>query len=304
MKPRSGDAGQIVPAKSDSLGRVLSRSRRIKETLKQAAGRLTWVNAALRHGKREGIPVTTIQEVITQNEDIESNVAEAADDLDEVNTALAVATAEQVVVESELADMKSDLADTRDDLSMSQANEEETRRVALHDELTGLPTRALFEHGFDQGLILARRHGWGLAVLFVDIDEFKSINDSLGHDVGDRVLLMVADRLRSSVREEDMVSRWGGDEFVCLLLEVTQEADAIRLAEQMASRVAEACEFGGAVPSTGVSIGIAMYPADGDTAEILLKKADTAMYRAKGTGERVVLFRDPLLSDSWPSPGS
>lgn len=293
MASRSRDTRQTARAKSDSLGRVLSRSKKIGETIKQAAGRLTWVNAALKQGERTSSPVNTIQEAITQNEDVESKVAGAADDLGQVNAALAAEAAEQAEVVSELADTKSDLADTRDDLSRSQANEEETRRLALHDELTGLPTRALFEQGLEQGLNLARRHGWGLAVLFVDIDEFKRINDSLGHDMGDKVLLMLADRMRSAVREQDMVSRWGGDEFVCLLLEVTQEADAVRLAQKIVSRVAETCEFSGAVPSIDVSIGIAMYPADGETADILLKKADTAMYRAKGARERIVLFREP-----------
>jgi diguanylate cyclase (GGDEF)-like protein len=150
----------------------------------------------------------------------------------------------------------------------------------------------LFEESLDHGLIQAKRHGWGLAVLFIDIDQFKSINDTYGHDMGDIVLLMVANRLQSSLREEDIVSRWGGDEFVCLLLEVKQEADVSRLAEKMVSRIAEAGEFNGTVFSINVSIGIAIYPADGETADSLFKNADTAMYKAKGTNKRVVLFRD------------
>jgi diguanylate cyclase (GGDEF)-like protein len=138
----------------------------------------------------------------------------------------------------------------------------------------------------------AKRHGWGLAVLFIDIDKFKSINDSYGHDLGDQVLLMVANRLKSFVRGEDLVSRWGGDEFVCLLLEVKQAADVTHLAEKMIHRIAEASEFNGIVLSIIASIGIAIYPADGDTSEILFKNADIAMYKAKGTEKRVVLFRD------------
>ena len=219
-------------------------------------------------------------------------VAKAADDLHQVNIELAKEVAERVVIESELADTKTDLAEVRDDLSKSQAKEEETRKFALQDALTGLPNRVLFEQDLDQGLIQAKRHGWGLAVLFIDIDKFKSINDSYGHDLGDKVLLMVANRLQSFVREEDTVSRWGGDEFVCLLLEVKQEADVTRLAEKMVNRIAEACEFNGIVLSIRASIGIAIYPADGETADILFKNADTAMYKAKGTEKRVVLFRE------------
>jgi diguanylate cyclase (GGDEF)-like protein len=104
----------------------------------------------------------------------------------------------------------------------------------------------------------------------------------------------VAERLTSSVREQDMVSRWGGDEFVCLLLEVNREADVIRLAEHMVKRISEACEINGTLLSIRASIGIAIYPADGDTADTLFKNADTAMYQAKGTKDRVVLFREPL----------
>ncbi len=135
--------------------------------------------------------------------------------------------AERLVIETELSDVKNDLAEVRDDLSKSQANEEESRNAALHDALTGLPNRVLFEEHLDHGLIQAKRHGWKLAVLFMDIDNFKNINDTYGHDLGDRVLLTVADRLQSATRGGDTVSRWGGDEFVCLLLEVKQELFAI-----------------------------------------------------------------------------
>ena len=109
--------------------------------------------------------------------------------------------------------------------------------------------------------------------------------------MGDQVLLMVANRLTSFVRDEDIVSRWGGDEFVCLLFEVKQEAGVTRLAEKLVHRIAEACEVNGIVLSIKASIGIAIYPTDGDTADVLFKNADTAMYKAKGTEKRVVLFR-------------
>ena len=105
------------------------------------------------------------------------------------------------------------------------------------------------------------------------------------------MLLTVADRLQSATRRGDTVSRWGGDEFVCLLLEVKQEADITRLAEKMANRIAEDFKFNGTVLSIRASIGIAIYPEDGETANILFKNADTAMYKAKETEKRVVLFR-------------
>jgi diguanylate cyclase (GGDEF)-like protein len=219
-------------------------------------------------------------------------VAQAADDLRTVNVELANEVAERMGIESELAEMKTELAGVRDDLSNSEVNVEIAQQLALQDPLTGLPNRISFEQGLAQGLIQAKRHGWGLAVLFIDIDKFKSINDSYGHDLGDKVLLMVANRLQSSVRDEDMVSRWGGDEFVCLLLKVKQEADVNRLAEKMINRIAEAFEYNGTALSIKASIGIAIYPADGETADLLFKNADTAMYKAKGTETRVVLFRE------------
>ena len=268
---------------------MLKTNEKIKETLKKAASELTLVNEVLN---QEKVPVQVMKQALTQNEDVEQKVEKAAGDLKLVNVKLAKEMTERIAIESELANTKTDLAEVRDDLLKAQVKEEEAQQIALQDALTGLPNRVSFEQGLDHGLIQAKRHGWGLAVLFIDIDKFKSINDSYGHDLGDKVLLMVANRLQSSVRDEDMVSRWGGDEFVCLLLEVKQEADVTSLAEKMINRIAEACEFNGTVLSIKASIGIAIYPADGETADILFKNADTAMYKAKGTETRVVLFRE------------
>jgi len=292
MKSKSKDLKKNVSAKRASLERVLKKNEKIKETVKEAASELTSVNEVL---KQEKVPVQVMKQALTQNEDVEQKVAKAADDLKLVNVKLAEEMAERIVIESELANTKTDLAEARDDLSKAQVKEGEAQQIALQDALTGLPNRVSFEQGLDHGLILAKRHGWGLAVLFIDIDKFKNINDSYGHDLGDQVLLMLANRLQSSVRDEDMVSRWGGDEFVCLLLEVKQEADVTRLAEKMVNRIAKPWESNGAVHSITASIGIAIYPADGETADILFLNADTAMYKAKRTKKRVELFRESAL---------
>ncbi|HCE67547.1 MAG TPA: GGDEF domain-containing protein [Geobacter sp.] len=291
MKSKSKELKKSVTTKNASLERVLKKNEKIKENVTQAASELTSINEVLKQGKGVEVPVQVIKEVITLNKEVEYKVAQAADDLHQVNAELAHEMAERVVLESELADTKTDLADVRDDLSKSQAKEEETRKFSLQDALTGLPNRVLFEQSFDNGLIQAKRHGWGLAVLFIDIDNFKSINDTYGHDMGDKVLIMVADRLKSSVRKVDTISRWAGDEFVCLLMEVKQGSVVTRLAEKMVNRISEAFEFNGTVLSIRVSIGIAIYPADGETADVLFKKADTAMYKAKGTEKGVMLFR-------------
>lgn len=286
---KSKDLKTNVSAKKASLEHVLKKNKKIKETVKKAASELTSVNKVL---KQEKVPVQVLKQALTQNEDVEQKVAKAADDLKLVNVKLAEEMAERIVIESELANTKTDLAEVRDDLSKAQVKTEEAQQIALKDALTGLPNRVSFEQGLDHGLSQAKRHGWGLAVLFIDIDKFKSINDSYGHDLGDQVLLMVADRLQSFVRGEDLVSRWGGDEFVCLLFEIKQEADVTRLAGKMVDRIAETCEFNGISLSIRASIGIAIYPADGETADILFKNADIAMYQAKGSEKRVVLYRE------------
>ena len=288
IKSKSKAVNTTASAKRASLGGVLRKTEKIKETVKEAATELTSVNEVLR---QTNVPAQAIRTALTQNEDVEHKVAKAADDLRLVNAKLAKEVAERIVIESELADTKTDLAEVRDDLSKSQVKEEEAQQIALKDALTGLPNRVSFEQRLDHGLIQAKRHGWGLAVFVIDIDKFKRINDSYGHDLGDQVLLMVARRLQSSVRGEDMVSRWGGDEFVCLLLEVKQAADVIRIAEKMIERIAEGCEFDGTTLCIRASVGIAIYPADGETPDILFKHADRAMYKAKRAKKRVMLFR-------------
>lgn len=277
-----------VSTKKASLGRVLEKNKKIKQTVKDAASKLTSVNQTL---KQEKVPVKTVKQALNQNEDVEQKVAKAADDLNLVNIKLTEEIAERIVIESELAETKVDLAEVRADLSQAQVETEEAQQIALQDALTGLPNRISFEQGLDRGLSQAKRHGWRLAVLFIDIDDFKGINDSYGHDLGDRVLLTVANRLKSFVRDEDIISRWGGDEFACLCLEVKQEADVTHLAEKMVKRIAKACDFKGITLSIKASIGIAIYPTDGKTADTLFKHADTAMYKAKGTKRRVVRYQ-------------
>lgn len=291
MKPSSIDDEGTLTAEGNSLGRVLRRSRKIKNVIKSAAGRLTSANAFLKRGKETLATAHAVEGAMITYERVENDVAGAAEDLDRVNVALAVEVGERAGIESELADTKTDLAEARDDLLQSQASEHEARKAAHHDVLTGLPNRALFDQALKRGLAQARRHGWGLAVFFIDIDAFKSINDSYGHHVGDEVLVMVANRLRSFVRAEDLISRWGGDEFVCLLLEVGQEDEVARKAKEMLRGIAEAFESAGVVHNVGCSIGIAMYPAGGHTPEVLVKNADLAMYRAKVTEERFAFFR-------------
>ena len=156
--------------------------------------------------------------------------------------------------------------------------------MAQHDDLTDLPNRVVFGGQLSGAIELARRRGGQLAVLFLDLDNFKHINDSLGHTVGDELLKVIARRIGACVRTSDMVCRLGGDEFVALLPEVRHAEDAARVAEHILAEVRMPCLFTGHDLHISVSIGISVFPGDGDDADSLMKNADTAMYHAKATG--------------------
>ena len=153
--------------------------------------------------------------------------------------------------------------------------------LAQHDPLTGLPNRLLLHDRVGRAIALARRRGSALALLFLDVDGFKSINDSLGHAAGDQVLQSIAGRLTACVRDSDTVSRYGGDEFVVLLSEVACGENAAFTAEQLRAAIAMPHRVGDQDLQVTASVGIAVYPADGTDAVTLLRKADLELLRAK-----------------------
>ncbi|MRX07293.1 EAL domain-containing protein [Pseudoduganella sp. FT25W] len=157
--------------------------------------------------------------------------------------------------------------------------------IAHHDSLTGLPNRLQFQMQLEHGVAYARRHDNLLAVLFVDIDSFKAINDTLGHDAGDQVLVQFAQRLRQCVREVDTVARQGGDEFIVLLTELRSGADAQQVAEKIMLAIAEPFTVNGELLDVAASIGVAVYPDDDEDIDTLIEKADLAMYAAKQRGK-------------------
>ena len=160
--------------------------------------------------------------------------------------------------------------------------EEELRFLAHHDPLTGLANRALFNDRLDTALRTARRHNSTLALLFLDIDDFKGINDVHGHAAGDRVLCTIARRLEGCVRETDTVARMGGDEFTVLLTDIQSEGAVSETVARILAVMAEPLDAeSGAVKMPSCSIGIACYPADGEDADTLLSQADDDMYRIK-----------------------
>jgi diguanylate cyclase (GGDEF)-like protein/PAS domain S-box-containing protein len=181
------------------------------------------------------------------------------------------------------------------DVIVSRERRLQMLHLAEHDALTDLPNRLLLNDRLARAIALARRYGRRLAVLFLDCDRFKHINDSLGHAVGDQVLRSVARRLTTCVRESDTVSRHGGDEFLILLSEVDQLEDAGLIADKIVSSIAEPHHVAGHELSLTVSVGIALYPEDGQDAQSLVLRADTAMYHAKNTGRnRVGFYRSDM----------
>jgi len=167
-------------------------------------------------------------------------------------------------------------------------SQEAVEHLAFHDELTGLPNRRLLTDRVTQALSRARRYNWHLAILLIDVDDFKAVNDSLGHDAGDSVLCQLAERLRRSVRDNDTVARLGGDEFVAIIEGLKGPEDAARTTEFLTASLAAPYEIDSEKIEITSSVGCAVFPSQGDTLETLLKEADAAMYRRKN--ERLSLI--------------
>jgi diguanylate cyclase (GGDEF)-like protein/PAS domain S-box-containing protein len=176
------------------------------------------------------------------------------------------------------------------DVNRSPANTEKLTHLAHYDFLTNLPNRLLLNDRITQAISIARRHHEQLAILFVDLDHFKNINDSLGHGMGDKLLRMVAERLVACVRHSDTVSRQGGDEFVILLPQIKHAADAAVSAQKVLNTMAVPYSIGRNDLYVDASIGISTYPNDAEDAESLLKTADIALYQAKNKGRNNYQF--------------
>lgn len=162
--------------------------------------------------------------------------------------------------------------------------------LAHHDFLTNLPNRSQLLERLTNAMAIANRNGHRLAIIFMDLDRFKTINDSLGHSIGDRMLQSVSQRLRQSVRTSDTVCRQGGDEFVILLSRIEHDEDAAKIARKILSALAAPHRVGETALYVGCSMGISVYPADGEKADTLIRHADTAMYVAKQQGRNQFQF--------------
>ena len=267
MKNDPGSTTPDVAAHATALTRVLGQSEHVKLLVEECADELSSVNMALKEEVAGQNQPPGIEDALEKTEAIEGKVLEAADKLSVVNQALEVEVEARHVLEERLAELTQE--------------EEAARHAAFHDALTGLPNRALFDNRLAHALAQARRRGWSLAVMFMDLDEFKKINDVHGHDVGDAVLKTVAKRLKESTREDDTVCRHGGDEFLYLLVAFGEVDDVTLVAEKIARAIAAPCRLDIGEFRIRPSIGISIFPKDGATAFELIKRADAAMYEAK-----------------------
>ena len=256
---------------AESLTKLLGQSEHVKDLVDECAEELSSVNAALKQELVDQDSLPGVENALEKNEAVENKVQEASEELSVVNRGL-----EDEITERQLA--------------AATEEEEAARHVAFHDPLTGLPNRALFHDRLEHGLAQAKRHGRALAVMFLDLDDFKNINDSYGHDLGDSVLQTIARRLKGNIRGDDTISRYGGDEFLYLLMEVRNEQDIILIAEKIITAIQAPCDVSvgdlSISLSINASIGISIFPKDGTTADTLIKSADKAMYRAKRNKSR------------------
>ena len=183
------------------------------------------------------------------------------------------------------------------DISAERAAEAKLHHMAHHDMLTGLSNRVSLKDRLEHALALARRESSRVALLFIDLDRFKSINDTLGHHVGDELLIAVSQRLRQCVRESDLFARLGGDEFVVMLPGLDQTPAAASVAEKIVASIGEPYLIGAHTLYTTPSVGIAIYPEDGADGESLMRNADAAMYHAKSAGRNNFQFFDAKMNE-------
>lgn len=254
-----------APAKS--LTDALGQTRHAKELVDESASELSSIHTSLKHELVQEGTSGGLKAALRQTQAVEEKVQEASGKLARVTEALGAEVSERMELHSQLADM------TEQELT--------ARHAALHDALTGLANRSLFNDRLEHGLAQAKRLGLTLAVMFMDLDGFKAVNDTHGHGVGDALLQTVADRLRENTREDDTVARVGGDEFLYLVMGENDIPTVANLAQKIIDCVQAPCKLSIGAVSIRLSMGIACYPIDGDTADGLVRAADAAMYRAK-----------------------
>ena len=279
------------------LEKALEKSQEVKEKMVDCATELATVNETVKTEMTVGITLWQAKAALAQTESVEEKVQECADELHEVNEALAQEIGDRDELNRELKEteqklsaMKHILSNTQDNLAIAHEVAEEATQRTLRDFVTGIPNRELFNDRLEQAIALAERSGWILAVMFIDLDKFKLINDTYGHVVGDRVLQGAAQRLNEQVRSGDTICRYGGDEFLYLLVNPQSPANIERVARKVIDSISQILVVNDLALTIKPSIGIAVYPSDGNTGQELVANADAAMYRAKEKKAGCVFF--------------
>jgi len=256
---------------SNNLAQVLGQSEHIGALIRESAEELIRANSALIHELADRDPTPGVNIAIELNQAATRKLQDASERLAAVNEALQGQVRDRIMIDHQLA------------AAMEQT--QGSLNAALHDNLTGLPNRVLFLDRLEQGIAQATRHRWILAVMFVDLDKFKSINDAYGHQAGDAVLQAVALRLQNSTRITDTVSRHGGDEFLYLVTRLHEDRDIAMIAAKIREAIQAPLELRirdvDLSRCLEVSIGISVFPKDGASAAALITRADEAMYAAK-----------------------
>jgi diguanylate cyclase (GGDEF)-like protein len=225
---------------------------------------------------------------------VNATILECAAALDHVQATLTPDIIRLRHLERELREVSASLAQAQAELAGTQLKERQARHLAMHDVLTSLPNRRFFLQRLDLALAPSNRPTQALAVLYIDLNGFKAMNDTHGHHMGDQLLQIVAARLKNAVRAEDMVCRLGGDEFGCLLAGLPNRRGISHVAAKVFGVLSAPLTIGPLNLSILPSIGIAVSPDDGATGDALLRRADAAMYHAKHYQTRYTFFREAL----------
>ena len=276
-------ATQTAMDESVPVKLALEQSQEVKAKVEECAEDISVANAVVQTRIAEGAMTVSAHEALAEGKEVEAKIQDCANDLQEVTETLSKGVDDLKQLQVDLSESRSALAESKAALASSKEAEKEARHLALHDSTTGLPNRALFDTRLDQAISLAKRQGWTLAVMFLDLDRFKVINDVHGHSAGDAVLKEVAERLSGHAREEDTVCRNGGDEFLYLLVNPQGDENVERIAQAVAERISLPIAVDGLQLMVQASIGIAVYPRNAQSGESLIRQADAAMYDAKKT---------------------
>jgi diguanylate cyclase (GGDEF)-like protein len=273
-----------VPLPSSTLNALevaLDQSHEVKTKVEACASDLATINGLAKDRIKEGETMLPAADSLENSVAVEVQVQECADDLKQVTDNLAQGVGQVREVEQALKRSHKALAESETALATSRQAERAASRRAMHDHKTGLPNRTLFDDRLAQAIAGAERHGWTLAVMFLDLDRFKAVNDTHGHAAGDTVLTNVAERLLKHTRDEDTVCRNGGDEFLYLLIDPAGRDNVARIAGHLRAMLAHPIAINGLELVITPSIGISLYPDHGTSADMLVARADAAMYRSK-----------------------